>query len=823
MSLVKIYPEYIEQFSLTLHPKTLFVSSSLGITGTMPLAARPSSNLKEVIDPAKIGSDPWVGFDETVFDAVLALESASETVALANADGTSANIYSTMLGYLDYVDSAPALARNTKNFNILRYEPPVTLDMNFISKRIIRNTLMPFYYARYDQSSFSYTNYHTLNFFTSSQVPSNSAIIYPNYPRDPFPNSSVSNSAVKNNTRPYFPTGSFSFDFYINPRYTLDDPAASFKAGTILHLSSTYAVSLISGSEKIDGLTSAYRILLQLSHSADIPPSQLAVSPTSNKTSTNSGEYPYDLVFLSPDNALKRNQWHHVTIRWGGSSMNAGSGSILVDKAASTFNVPSSSILPPSHIASDALILGNYFEGSGDEKQFFNSTAASSEGVYNIPGAGSSDPTNFSFNHPLNAEIHDVKIFSEYLDDNLVEDFEKFGNSSIRDMIFYVPPFFVKESPTRDVHLTPFETESKSTEDPFNVDFSFGVGGRLINLENFTREMVTGQYPRLYNLTASTLPTLATSITANEYVYASGSTRKRNLTILPNDNGRFVPDYGLLVSGSKQTAMSKFVDPITNTLADMGIININEMVSTGSENRALSIVSTPDIIAARDGTSTSLPDDTSETTLAFLLAGVSPESTAGTAGSILTIFQRTGDPSSNEVEIFDISNLYYGNSIMEKTFSLRDSNITGSGGKVDILLKDNGAGSLYRANCSGSHPVWANVGNVFYNEGLAIVKSPHLPFFGKDQFEATFTGEQNVHTMIVNVPIPVGQFNSSSNPSYRLISASLDANDTDPAFVYISGLNLHDDNLNVIMRLNLSQPIMKRESEEVMIRFKKDF
>jgi len=598
MSLVKIYPEYIEQFSLTLHPKTSFVSSSAGITGTMPLASRPSTCVKEVIDPTKAGSDPWVSFDESAFETLMALKSASDAVAAANADGTSANVYSTMLDYFDFVDSAPQLARNTKEFNILRYEPPVTLDMNFISKRIIRNTLMPFYYARYDQSSFSYTNYHTLNFFTSSKVPSNSAIIYPNYPRDSFPNSRVSRSAVKNNTRPYFPTGSFSFDFYINPRYTVDDTASSFKAGTILHLSSTYAVSLVSGSEKDDGLTSSYRILLQLSHSADISPSQIAISPSSNKTSTNSGQYPYDLIFLSPDNSLKKNQWHHVTVRWGGSSVNAGTGSILVDKSASTFNIPSSSILPPVGIASDALVLGNYFEGSGDEKQFFNSTAASSEGVYNIPGAGSADPVGFSFNHPLNAEIHDVKIFAKYLDDDLVEEFEKFGNGFIKDMLFYAPPFFVKESPTRDVQITPFETESKSTEDPFNVDFSFGIGGRLINLENFTRDMVTGQYPRLYNLTASTLPTLETSITANEYVYASGSTRKRNLTILPNDNGRFVPDYGLLQSGSRRTAMSKFLDPITNTLADLSLININEMVSTRSQNRALATVSTADIVAA---------------------------------------------------------------------------------------------------------------------------------------------------------------------------------------------------------------------------------
>ena len=47
MSLIKILPEYIEHFSLTLHPEIDFVSSSLQpatalTTGSAHLSARPS-------------------------------------------------------------------------------------------------------------------------------------------------------------------------------------------------------------------------------------------------------------------------------------------------------------------------------------------------------------------------------------------------------------------------------------------------------------------------------------------------------------------------------------------------------------------------------------------------------------------------------------------------------------------------------------------------------------------------------------------------------------------------------------------------------------
>ena len=155
---------------------------------------------------------------------------------------------------------------------------------------------MVFYDSTFDLCEMSYTNYHTLNFFSApntagspsvgdiSRVPDNSALIYQNFSTD------------SGKPRPYSPSGSFSFDFYINPRYT-SEPGQSFTAGTIMHLSSTFALSLVSGSQTgKDGTPSAFRLMLQLSHSADIPPSEVNVDSL--------GTYPRDLIFLSPDNSL---------------------------------------------------------------------------------------------------------------------------------------------------------------------------------------------------------------------------------------------------------------------------------------------------------------------------------------------------------------------------------------------------------------------------------------------------------------------------------------------------------------------------------------
>ena len=75
----------------------------------------------------------------------------------------------------------------------------------------------------------------------------------------------------------------------------------------------------------------------------------------------------------------------------------------------------------------------------------------------------------------------------------------------------------------------------------------------------------------------------------------------------------------------------------------------------------------------------------------------------------------------------------------------------------------------------------------------------------------------------MSIPARAGLFNSSSNPAFKIVSASLDANDKDPEFVYITGINYHDENLNVVMKTNLAQPVIKRSSDKYLFRTKIDF
>ena len=490
---------------------------------------------------------------------------------------------------------------------------------------------MPYYRTKYENCYLGYTNYHTLNFFTASiyptenisnapiTLPTGSCLIYPNH--------------VKDDTIPpyvYSPkSGPFTVDFYINPRYTTDNDTQEFKAGTILHISSTLAVSLLSASNKDEfGRPDRFKILLQLSHSADIKPSTIKYP----------GDFPRDLIFSSSDSvneSLKRNHWHHVTIRWGGTETNNQSGSIKIDSFETDFHIPSSSFHTSG---SDCVFVGNYFDSKSiDQAKFFNSSAEENEGVTDWnDGAFSQDPvTTYTFQHPLNAEIHDLKIYDRYLYNDEVYNIGVSGPPNTNNLLFYVPPWFVKETRRRDVLVTPFQKIANArTDDPFNAAFAMGVGGKLINLENYTREMVKGEYPRLFHLTASIINYTVEDITSEQYVYSSGSILKRNFTILPNDNGLFMPDYSLLVSGTVNDAMSKFISPLGNL--DISMISIEEIISTGSLYPGLIFQSG------------SIFDDIAGSTPAnpryAILKPEGPE-LGIPEGSVLTIFQRTRDPS----------------------------------------------------------------------------------------------------------------------------------------------------------------------------------
>ena len=49
------------------------------------------------------------------------------------------------------------------------------------------------------------------------------------------------------------------------------------------------------------------------------------------------------------------------------------------------------------------------------------------------------------------------------------------------------------------------------------------------------------------------------------------------------------------------------------------------------------------------------------------------------------------------------------------------------------------------------------------------------------------------------------------------------ANDVNLSTLYLTTVNIHDDNFNIIMKANFAQPIFKTDEDEFVIRLKEDF
>ena len=836
MTIYRVPKGDIEHFSVLANPSRTFSSSSTGgVTGSVYVFARRSPVEKDLAEsPAIIDSR----LDDSSIKNALRLAQMGGRVARLVDDSDLDGQFPAMVNmYLNAVNAASSSAKLDRKIDVQRWVPPVQFGRDTLKKLYVKDVLSRDHRVSYPSAHWAYTNYNCLSFYTSSTVPTSSVLLYPNVGGGPVHTGYVSGV--------YSLSGAFSFDFYLNPRFRSPIESVAFHAGTIFHLSSCYALSLVSGSRKDEnGLVSGFRIKLQLSHSADQLPS---VSTPGNK--------PNDLTFLSDDNALSYNHWHHVIVRWGTSVVNDGTGSFNIDgNDRGTFVVPSGTVSPATFVAAsgsgpDVLCVGNFFEGrnfsTGSLARFFAADPAQRDGLEELePETGIESPNEFAavygFRHPLNADVHDLSIKRYYMSNTDIATSASVGPKTIDSgsVAFYLPPFFVSTSSLRravagygGVPQTPFFAIDGTTDDPFNVAMSFGVNGHYINIENFLRDFANDTVPRTHHMTATLLDETAASTTANEFLYGQAYVRRRNTLIMPCDDGLFVPSFQLLVS---ESARQSYVDDLG--VKEMSFVHLDDLVLTAS----LLLGSTYDL--DEDATDAHASDFLNE------LVGFTPENpgtAAGTAvlnhsrsvanslnagsfdagvqmGAPLTIFQRTRDPSSNQITFFDISNIFYGKRIKPGSVVLRDSSLSGSGGVLDITLRDDGRGTMYRADCLTSASTWNSCGTCYYDEGLIVLKSPHLFFFGKEQYELSFRGEQGVHVLRVEAIAPANQLNSSSSPNFVRLSPSGRLLDDDE-HVVISQILYMDENYNVVMRSQLAQPLVKRTNERFLFRSKIDF
>jgi hypothetical protein len=769
MSLIRTTPGFFENFTFIARPTRDFVSSSQGVTGSVKVLPQASS----------IGRSLDIDEDGAYDDGDLG--SALATLVA----GTSLGAAET---YLSAVNDSPPPALASRMVGINRLEPSAGFISGSMGKGIIRSNLYPYYKTAYPSSHWGYRNYLSLNFISGSGFSTGSALMYAN------PTTAGQPKLT--------PSGAFTFEFYVKPTMRV---SGTYHAGTVLHVSSSFAISLVSGSAlSPDGKPDSFRVLLQLSHSAETPPSQVDLS-----LSNNGRTFPDDLNFLSED-SITFNGWHHVAVRWGGSGTDFGSGSFFIDgNQAGAFYIPSESVTRTTYTEdSRALFVGNFYEGpnasgNGVKELFVTGTEEGFTDPYGATGVFPSRPMS----HQLAGELHEIRIWQTFRSLDLIRSGASSGIPTPDETLkFYLGPFFGHESLQRSVLISPYASFVTATNAPFDAEMAFSLGGHLINAENHLRDYVSGYFPRLLNLTASqtfsSIPTAFPNITGtNGYLFVTESAVRKNLLILPCDNGKFTPNFALLQTAS----FSPF-------FADSpGTVKLEGLIRSG--------VSSSFYSSCLDGKISSLggptwPSGSVSPCILF------PAGLVRRPGGDIT----NTDDSSNLVSIFNISNLLYGSKIHPSSFSITDPSFTGSQGLLSFKLQDNGMGGLYRADCTTPHAKWNTVGTLLYEEGIACITSPYLgDLFGKDSYEVSFRGEQPVPLLTANVQVPAWKINSSSSPSYLPLTASDYANESGDPIVYITRVNFHDSDLNVVGRAELAQPVAKRLSDKFLIKVKFDF
>ena len=92
---------------------------------------------------------------------------------------------------------------------------------------------------------------------------------------------------------------------------------------------------------------------------------------------------------------------------------------------------------------------------------------------------------------------------------------------------------------------------------------------------------------------------------------------------------------------------------------------------------------------------------------------------------------------------------------------------------------------------------------------------------GQDYYELSFRGEHDLNVVNINAHAGKYEFNNSANLNYNQIGKIGDENNDNP-ITLISGVEYLDENLNVVVKSSFSQPVSKREFDEILFRTRID-
>lgn len=199
------------------------------------------------------------------------------------------------------------------------------------------------------------------------------------------------------------------------------------------------------------------------------------------------------------------------------------------------------------------------------------------------------------------------------------------------------------------------------------------------------------------------------------------------------------------------------------------------------------------------------------------------------------------------LKVFNIPSIMYGRQIATGSIEITCRAYSNVNTGLIRVIKDDGRGGLYISGSMFSSSLetkeaydgtyFNKVGNVFYGEGIIVIKDPSLLDLGapdgntsttshpNELLSISFKGESSIPTKTLMCRADVGEFNASNNQTYTEVDSVTGKRilvNSEPV-TYITAVGLYDEQRRLVAVAKLAQGIRKREKDKLNIKLRIDF
>jgi hypothetical protein len=204
----------------------------------------------------------------------------------------------------------------------------------------------------------------------------------------------------------------------------------------------------------------------------------------------------------------------------------------------------------------------------------------------------------------------------------------------------------------------------------------------------------------------------------------------------------------------------------------------------------------------------------------------------------------------HRLRVFHIPQAFYGRNIVPNSVRITDR--TWSDPKLGLVrtLIDDGRGGLFLSGSAASASLnlsigesstpsyrgveWNKVGNVFYEQGLIVIKDPALMDFGhapdaltshpNDLVQLEFRGQSRIPVKTVVARIDRGELNCSLNPTYYRTQEDGYREIRHPSGnLYVTTVGLYNSDRELVGIARLAEPLRVRPRDRLAIKIRMDF